>query len=545
VRFRRGVSTLILGFLIASVLITAFFYLFIDLQRYTATYVISYRGVSKYVESYVDTNLALSTQGDRVRLINLGVKPVNVEYLVVEGEGGVEVRRVSEDLAIGQTLSLSLKGSLLSVITADGVMIYPTNVRVVTPSSEATFIVSVTFNVNSAQDLTREFGVPENMVVTPYTRDRRDLKGMKSGKLVLLPAGQEQNYEWYDATVSTDDKGVRFGVLVVGYDPSWVLENASGLKTPPRYVIMINGPGFTGQDKIRIGNRENPLSGNGFRIRIDNFTGVIKICKNGDCSKSGNVIACSSSHSNLCPSNINREALGAWYYGSTDPDQNLRLYLYGTTGHAIQYMRISTSQAGVPESNYNPYLFIGDVDGNGVIDILFITEDAYYGSSSRVDDLYNDDLSDWSTEPLKLKLLQVGRALGSGDGSIDGSQYSGVYLLMNVIFHDNSHPDEDQLEDNDRTDWVLRVLLVDAEGNEYIIREYRYQEICNYHKTRITDFINDNYFVKLSQSIYIPLPSTGRYWIAVAFQDPYGSGSTNDADLTIGVEVIGVIPLSR
>jgi hypothetical protein len=144
-----------------------------------------------------------------------------------------------------------------------------------------------------------------------------------------------------------------------------------------------------------------------------------------------------------------------------------------------------------------------------------------------------------------LRLLQIGEALGNKDGSIDGSEYSGVLLFINILFHDNSYPDVNQLEDIDRTDWVLRVVLLDDKGNEYIVREYRYQEICNYHKTYVTDFGRDNYFVKLSQTVYVPIPGAGRYWIAVALQDPYQSGNKNDADFTVGVEFIGAIPFYR
>jgi len=42
------------------------------------------------------------------------------------------------------------------------------------------------------------------------------------------------------------------------------------------------------------------------------------------------------------------------------------------------------------------------------------------------------------------------------------------------------------------------------------------------------------------------MPGPGKYWIAVAFQDPYRSdGNTNDADVTAGVEIIAAVPFSR
>jgi hypothetical protein len=41
------------------------------------------------------------------------------------------------------------------------------------------------------------------------------------------------------------------------------------------------------------------------------------------------------------------------------------------------------------------------------------------------------------------------------------------------------------------------------------------------------------------------MPGPGKYWIAIAFQDPYGSGNTNDADVTAGIEIIAAVPFSR
>jgi len=548
---RRAVSSLLLGFLISVVLLSVFMFMFIDIQRYRSIYISSYmNNMARYIDRYSDTNIDVIVYGSTANLTNIGLRETVVEYLVLEKNSYIQINRTYIALKPGYFKTLDLgQWNLICIVTSDGITIYPRHG--IRPSStsppppQQMNIMSITFsNIVYIDDLSKEFGVPPNMVSTAYTRDRKNLTGMAGDKLLLLPPGREQGI-WNSSTpfdVYTDDKGIRFGVVVIGYDPTWIAKNVSGIKTPPQFRIMITGPAFTGQDKIYIG-KTNPLTGGqGFRLVINNFTGVIKICRD-DCSKDSNVIACSSSLPGYC-GNVARNATGFWYYGSTD--SNLRLYISGLATYAAYYMRISSSQAGVGETSYNPYLFIGDVDGNGLADIVFVTEDAYYGSYDRIDDYYgNDDLSDWSTTPLRLTLFQVGRRFGYSDGSIDGSVYSGVYLLMNIFFHDNSYPDEQQLRDIDRTDWVLRVILYDSSGNTYVVREYRYQEICNYHKTRITDFVRDNYFVKISQSIYVPLPPSGRYWVAIEFQDPYGSGRTNDADVTVGVEFIGAIALYR
>jgi len=562
---KRAVSSLILGFLISTIMLSILMYIFMDIQRYRAAYTSSYENIAKYISRYSDINIDVTTFGGTVIIRNMGLRDTAIEYLVLEKNNGIQINKTFIALSPGNIISIDLGSwNLVSIVTSDGMVFHPSKQNVETPRTDVVPVTSITFNnIRYTDDLTEEFGVPPNMVSTAYTRDRRDIYGMTGERLLLLPAGQQQGI-WNSSTpfsVYTDDSGIRFGVAVIGYDPIWVAKNASGIKTPPQFRIMIAGPAFTGQDKIYI-DRTNPLTGGrGFRLFINNFTGVIKICR-GECSSS-NVIACSSSLPGYC-GNAARNATGFWYYGSTDSDLNLRLYINGLATYAAYYMRISSDQAGVGETSYNPYLFIGDIDGNGLSDIVFVTEDAYYGSYNSIDDYYdNNDLSDWSTVPLRLVLLQVGRSLGSIDGSIDGSQYAGVYLLLNIFFHDNSYPDEQQLQDIYRTDWVLRVVLVGEDGSTYIVREYGYPELCNYHKTRITDFIDDNYFVKISQSIYVSIPPTGRYWIAIEFQDPYskelvpieyrypGGGrrrvnfSYNDVDVTVGIEFIGAIAFLR
>ncbi|MGC8975740.1 MAG: hypothetical protein ACP5KB_06065, partial [Thermoprotei archaeon] len=223
----------------------------------------------------------------------------------------------------------------------------------------------------------------------------------------------------------------------------------------------------------------------------------------------------------------------------------------------LVFKRIASGEGGTQATTYYPYLFIGDLDGNGVNEVVFVTEDAFYGEKKDYDDrnpldpeLERTTLLDYSEVPLPLT-INLSRVTGVSDGSIPGSRFSGLMLGINLIFHDNSYPDGDQLGDNDDTRTLLRISLVqkDEAGNivsRYVVREFDYQEICNYHKTIIKDFINDNYYVKISQNIYVPVPGTGKYWLLIEIMDPYyRTGTTNDVDFTIGFEIISIIPLSR
>ncbi|MEM4814103.1 MAG: hypothetical protein QXW24_07870 [Ignisphaera sp.] len=568
-RLGKGISTAFISFMISLVVLVVSTYVILNMMHSAYTSSIAFRNIVRYSHSHEIHQLVLNKTMNSVEIKNIGSSDIVIDKMIIKDyTGSIQIMDAINIVSQGicssyviptyRAITCRRDYEYIAIVTPGGTVvdIHEPLIKAYAVRANTTYMISITFdNIKSPEDLQEIFDVDRSLIAKPYTRDRAQVgyRGVKSSKLLLLPPGQEA--EFINAIVETESSGVAFGVAVIGYDPSWVREkmNKPNEDIPPRFTIMIAGPGFTGQEKITIGGKQYTLTGNGYRIVINNYTGVIQI------KKGNTIIACSSTVPSGC-SGIALPAIGAWYYGTTDSSINLRIYLNGFATYVARFMRMASDQSVTGESSYYPYLFIGDIDGNGLNEIIFITEDAYYGDSSRINDMYrNDDLSDWTTVPLTLKLLQIGRALGSDDGSIDGSVYSGVVLYMNIFFHDNSHPDENQLEDIDRTDWVLRILLIDRDNNEYIVREYRYQEICNYHKTRVTDFGRDNYFVKISQSIYVPLPSTGRYWIAVAFQDSYsyerryygtrpGQRNVyfiNDVDFTVGLEFIGVVPFYR
>jgi hypothetical protein len=551
---RRGVSTLILAFLVATVILSIFTYLVLSMARATQTTITGLRSVAEYSYKANPYSLMLNETMGAKALRNLGGSDLIIDKVVVRNraEGSLQILTPAE---AGCPSNVVKAGSELqcippyydydfvAVINTEGVVIniYRPMIRARVMNTTSVLLIPITFDVKSPTDLVEQFAVPPNLVAKPYTNNPSILGMRSGGQLLLLPPGQES--ELYNESIYTESgRPLPFGVAIVGYDPSWVLENRSGIRTPTRFSLLLAGSKSQGIG-FRAGNRRISLAENGWRILINNFTGYIKIWRKNE------VIACTSTNQQDC-SGVSLPAVGFWYYG-VDSGLNLRIEFNGVAGYVANFMRMASSQSPTRETSYYPFIYVGDVDGNGVSDIVLVTEDVYYGSSDKIDDLWPgetgtpNDYSDYSTQPLVLRLLQIGEALGNKDGSIDGSEYSGVLLFINILFHDNSYPDVKQLEDIDRTDWVLRVVLLDDKGNEYIVREYRYQEICNYHKTYVTDFGRDNYFVKLSQTVYVPIPGAGRYWIAVVLQDPYKSGNTNDADLTVGVEFIGAIPFYR
>jgi len=554
-RIRKGISTLFLSFIFSIIVLMVFTYALVGITTSMFQSTAAMRSIAEYSYKHELSQIVITEDdGTTATLKNLGSSDIVMDKVVVRtrSSGSIEIKNASDMCfssgrpilpAYGEIKCMSSGYEYIAIVTRDGIVIYPRKpmIKPGIVETNVTRIIPITFNINNPEDLAAEFDADPQLIAKPYTKDRAsEYGGIKStSKLLLLPVGQESEFE--STSVSTSGTGISFGIAIIGLDPSWVREKIDNPSRaiPPRLSIMLAGPAFTGSnEKIDIGKKIT-LSRNGFRILINNFTGTVEIVKGSS------VIACTSTAPNGCSDDV-LPALGFWYYGSTG--LGLRIRLNGFATYVAVFMRMASSHSQSPtgETSYYPYLYVGDVDGNGLNDIVFVTEDAYYGDRSMTNDKYrNDDLSDLSTTPLVLKLKRIGMELGSPDGSIDGRIYAGIALYLNLIFHDNSHPDTTQLEDIDRTDWVLRILLVDENGNEYVVREYKYQEICNYHKTLVTDFGNDNYFVKISQSIYVNLPSKGRYWIAVAFQDPYGGGPTNDADLTVGVEFIGAIPFLR
>lgn len=546
-RGRKGQSTIIATMLIAVALLLFVSQIYLGILSSTNQLSSSYSYLTRYTDLYNELDVVVATQGDSVTLINTGTRPVHVDYLVVRTESGIEAISPTycTNLGIMEECSESIRGELLSIITKEGVIIYPEIMAVTTELANSTLIVPINFNVINTADLTKNFDTPEDLVRhASATQHPLTLRGISSPKHVLLAA---QGHDWSNAEVRTKSEGIPFGTAIIGYDVSWLRERNNNRGIEPRYSLLLAGPKLV-QAKVYVGGKAVPLSGGaGFRIKILNFTGTIEILnvsktKNGQTTTT--VIACSSSFEGACPDNV-LSAIGTWYYGLTSSENwELHIVLDGVASNITLYTRVAKGASNVQQTSYDPYLFFGDIDGNYVPDMILITEDYTYGTYYSIDD-GEDNLLDYSTAPLPLVLKQIGQALGTS-GYIDGRRFAGITLFLNIYFHDDSYPDIYQLNDIDKNEWIMRITLIDEENRTYVIREYRYQEIANYHKSVITDFWNDRYFVKISQTIFVPLPGNHRYWVVIELRDPYlRDGYLNDADITVGIEYIGALPLYR
>lgn len=557
---RRGVSTLLLSTLIIAALLTSVASIYMLSSALRRSITSGAYLLTQYSELYDLTRLAIiQEEGYNLRVTNIGVLPVQLQHVVVDEGYGIKIVEISSlpsscgGVSLRQSQECTyfgLTGKVVALITSAGVVVRPEHVGVRGERISATYMSLIPLErVYTPEDLGKLFNIPSEMIDLPLAGGQgKRYIGMRGDKLFLITANDIRG----NINVVTGSKKgnvfnvapIGFGVMLIGYDPAW-------LRYPygtPQYTIMLTIPKDVPQENyLAIGGQKlSDYGSRDLRVIIRGFRGVIKIY-NGS-----TLLACTGS-------SCSKDVLGAWYYGYrsslSDPNPTLSVELSGLATQILTFKRIASGEGGTQATTYYPYLFIGDLDGNGVNEIVFVTEDAYYGGSSQYDDRNpitpSVTLLDYSEVPLPLTLNLSG-ITGSVDGSIPGSRFSGFMIHINLIFHDNSYPDgEAQLSDNDDTKTLLRIILIqkDDAGNiisRYIIREYDYQEICNYHKTIVRDFVNDNYFVKIPQSVYVPIPGSGRYWLVIEIMDPYSfTGTTNDVDFTIGFEIISILPLSR
>lgn len=541
-RGSRGVSTIVLAFLIMIATVLTAMSIVVVINSFSNTALTSTRNTIKYTNLQQLNQIVINRTPSYISFVNIGPSDVVIDRVVIRTyTGEIKISSVREYCSsnvipsLGDIRCIHVPGEYVAFTTPDGIVIYPSEpvVRAQFSIANSTKIIVSRFNLDSWQELESQFNVSRELLTKPYPRgsSQANYTGMNATYIPIL------QQEFYNVSVATSPTGISFGIVVVGYDPSWVIARSRNPNqdTPPRYTLMLINPPIN--ENIQIAGRNYSFPNYGVRLLISNFTGTIRISANGS------LLACSSSYPGACT--VNRSAIGFWYYGL---NLSMRIYINGTSSYIANYTRTFVNSSATRSTSYLPYLFLGDVDGNGLNDLVFITEDATYGSSNSLNDRWGGiDLIDWSVRPLALILTQIGRDLGSQDGSIDGRVIGGVVIFLNIFFRDNSHPDTLQLQDVDRTDWVLRILLIDESGDWQIIREYRYQEICLYHKTLVTDFANDNYFTKISQSIYVTIPDQRKYWIGIAIQDSYSSerNTYNDVDFTVGIELIGALPIHR
>lgn len=407
------------------------------------------------------------------------VKPGDTIYL-----------NITKPMNIGSIVFITSKGNSFALSPE----LFPQSIGIVKAESiiARPVIINLTYG-----DLKSRFNVSDDYQKIP-TEDNPG-KGIRGvyGSLVL-----ERRY--VNITLFTQND-LKFGTLAIGYDAQWLL---SGSKGQPRYIILLTWDPAYGYGGSLIIQGSIMLSFNkylcpyGYRVKIEGFSGEIRIL------------------------NSAKEPPLILLYGSSK--YNYKLRLYGTAEDFKVYCR----NPRIQESSYEPYLLIGDFDGNKLPELLLITEDIFYGDLSSRNDVLRSDLEDYSIEPLSLTVLDI---------PINNEDYALVVFSIRFYYHDNAYDDIEECDNR----LLFRVGLYDPELRTVITsRDYTFTELARYRRVYPPSW---SYIVH-SAVLYVPDPSVvgnKTYYIVIELRDPYGEYKTNDADIFIAIEYLGVILYER
>jgi len=269
--------------------------------------------------------------------------------------------------------------------------------------------------------------------------------------------------------------------------------------------ILIIGNATSG-NSITVGNDAVDLSRAGalrYRLKIENFTGVIQI---GSSPAGPGIYPCLINTGKSCRVTIS----------SSEPADIIRLYTNTTT--------LTPQAVGL-----DPYIFVGDIDGDGNTETIFVTQDFTTGNSGSVNDVnkrFNRVALDSSLKPVRLIL-----------STVNGSQYSAAVLSIRFFYWDNSI---DDISDNDNRVIVRAGLLDTATGEVRYSVALSYYELCRYrHPPFSISYVTKDFM------IYIPSENK-EFQVFIELADPYSNtGNRNDADILIGLSYIGMSLVSR
>jgi len=548
---RRGLSVLVLGFIVLAGLALALFSYRALVLKETKDILEASSYYSRYIEKSASTQLSIRVSGSTTIITNQGSGTLSLKYVFyVIGDklyplylsdansNCTHVMAPLQNCVINQALT-----DIKAIVTSDGVVIKPDKREVIVERAYLVKMSHLPINVSSTDDLSNYFGVPGDQISIP-------LRGQKMSNSVVgnITYVVEENEIYRNANIRGGN--AVFGALLIGQSP----------RDPGKYNLLVvmpnnNSPG----NKTNITINNNPLLFNTtintanyiaevIRLRIDGFSGTISIV---NASSPGTIIASNTG--------TPRDVVGPWYYGALS---GLALNISGTAEGVVVIRGVNSSVAtsiGLNRTynNYYPYLFVGDIDRNGLIDVVLLTEDASYGNATNTDDRNPANqakvLVDYSNTPLRL-YLNLSSLTEDPSGYIDGAEYQGIVLYTNMLFHDNVYPDNQTLPipgkqgsyDITEPRDVVRILLVDESGNAYIARTVSISELYLYHRTVISNYTSDSYTWKTQITSYILLPPTGKYRVAIELQDPYLlDGKINDADITIGLDLFTILPVKR
>lgn len=257
------------------------------------------------------------------------------------------------------------------------------------------------------------------------------------------------------------------------------------------------------------------------------------------------------------------EALGFWYYANhanreeylIQPRVRVRiegsLEVEGEAERCVFYKLIKASTATL--SSYEPFIFVADTDGNGYGEVMLVTEDFKWGSVAPAESEQKCKVDEGGEVLAYSAFISGGKVtydpwnpLGGftfrlKDVVLDPKRVISVYVMVRVFYHDTEvgglgecilmpYP-------------IMRIMLVDENWNVLTSRDVTYSELVALASE--STWPPNRQYVVLSATLAVPVTEAKRAYVAISLLDPFGGTGRDDLDLTIGVEIIGVIPYAR
>lgn len=542
-RLSRGLSTVVLAAIIAGSLLLIAAQLLHAFGSYGTSAVAGSWSMVRYAEEGETLSAILEDAVGVFLVTNVGTRPLRPDVFVLAGEEGVALMRV-------RSLFTTCEGSiwprvtcefyhglrdamLVAMVTYEGHVLRSSPLRAFSLQAGVVEVVDVDLNsIRRPEGIASVFIVDDGSLLAGPTAPGVG-RGMNGTYVYLL------NITRYDVVVKTSGTGACFGVIAIA-------RNVGGAPGDS-YNVMITFPRTGSGDlatNLTLGG--SPLSLGNFgvlRVQVYGFRGQLTLYRGSS------AVAC------IPPTPSCPEPLGIFYYGYY---YDMRVAMDGKAEEVRVFGGVPFS-AGISTS-YLPYLFVGDLDGNGANDVVFITEDASFGDRAAYNDrnpLGSSPLFlDSSTTELVLK-LNLSLISGNSDGSVEGATLDGLIFYVRVFLHDNSFPDNTthlpkrlDLSDVRNNQVVLRLFLVSETGALFELRSFDFYELMGGHRTVVENPVTGGFYEYVQLSAYVPLPPSGRFWVAIGLKDPFscsaqGGSIFDDLDLTIGFDTIHVIPVYK
>ncbi|MCS7107639.1 MAG: hypothetical protein NZ902_06025 [Acidilobaceae archaeon] len=193
-------------------------------------------------------------------------------------------------------------------------------------------------------------------------------------------------------------------------------------------------------------------------------------------------------------------------------------------------------------SSYDPFIVIGDTDGNGKGEIIFVGEDIYdiYGRSGSctIDDKYYDHSALRTSTRIEAD-REWGFALLLRQDPLHSSRHVGVFAAVRLYFHDIEPKDLDCVDATGLP--ILRLMLVTQDWRVVDSRSIYYWELASIEDT----WPPQRDFATYHISLFVPPGFSEPLYVALAIVDPFSWIGRNDVEFTLALELVSLTIINK